>query len=384
MSSDVAERQPGMSAGAPWRTMAFSEAAEINPRRLLPKVGDVPFLDMATLPLHGAPVQVVEKRPVASGGARFQAGDTLFARITPCAENGKLGFVSAVTGGTTAQGSTEFVVMGARDGLTLPEYVRWLSGWSFVRDHAIGLMEGTSGRQRIPAWAFDEIEVPVPPLDEQRRIAEVLRSVDEAIAAAECATQGARHVFATVRAELLEGARAECAEVLVADAIAKNRGQKITKLQTADYLDEGSFPIIDQGSSFICGFSNDANAVWPYDLPVIVFGDYTRILKFVDFPFVIGADGTQCLTPATDLDARYLYYALQSLDLRGEGYARHFKLLKERSIPVPPLVEQVQIAKQLLSLEDAIGGAEAATERLLMVKRALMSDLLSGHVRVPA
>lgn len=254
--------------------------------------------------------------------------------------------------------------------------------WFVHRDITPSIKGGTRAKlnqadlKRLPIW--------LPPLDEQRRIAEVLRSADDAIAAAECATQGVRHVFATVRAELLEGARAECAEVLVVDAIAKNRGQKITKLQTADYLDEGAFPIIDQGSSFICGFTNDANAVWPYDLPVIVFGDHTRILKFVDFPFVIGADGTQCITPATDLDARYLYYALQSLDLRGEGYARHFKLLKERSIPVPPLVEQVQIAEQLLSLEDAIGEAEAATERLLAVKRALMPDLLSGHVRVPA
>ena len=148
MSSDVAERQAVVSGVAPWLVMAFSEAVAINPKRPLPKSGDVPFLDMAALPLHGAPVEVVEKRPVASGGARFKAGDTLFARITPCAENGKLGFVSAVAGDTTAQGSTEFVVMGARDGLTLPEYVRWLSGWGFVRDHAIGLMEGTSGRQR--------------------------------------------------------------------------------------------------------------------------------------------------------------------------------------------------------------------------------------------
>ncbi len=263
------------------------------------------------------------------------------------------------------------------------EYLAYAVSNPVFRSEALGSASGTT-RSRISRSNLGAISVPLPPLDEQRRIAEVLGSVDEAVTAAECATQGVRHVFATVRAELLEGARAECAEVLVADAIAKNRGQKITKLQTADYLDEGAFPIIDQGSSFICGFSNDANAVWPYDLPVIVFGDHTRILKFVDFPFVIGADGTQCITPATDLDARYLYYALQSLDLRGEGYARHFKLLKERSIPVPPLVEQVQIAEQLLSLENAIGEAEAATERLLMVKRALMSDLLTGHVRVLA
>lgn len=245
------------------------------------------------------------------------------------------------------------------------------------------LMTG-SGIKHLPGNQVAKLKVLMPPLDEQRRIAEVLRSADEAIAAADKAQNAAQHVLATVRAELLGEARASFDEIEVVDAIAKNRGQKLTKLQTADYLDEGAFPIIDQGAAFICGYTDNAEAVWPYDLPVIVFGDHTRILKFVDFPFVIGADGTQCITPATGFDARYLYYALQSLDLRGEGYARHFKLLKEKSIPMPTLVEQVEIAEQLASLEDAIDEAETAKERLLEVKRALMSDLLSGRVRVPA
>jgi|GEM_PF-1367489 len=224
----------------------------------------------------------------------------------------------------------------------------------------------------------------LPPLDEQWRIAEVLQSVDEAIAAAQAVSVATRHVFVTVRAELMEAARATSDEVVVADAIAKNRGQKVKKLQTSDYLDDGAFPIIDQGAAFVCGFTDDEAALWPYDLPVIVFGDHTRILKFVDVPFVIGADGTQCITPAAGIDARYLYYALQSLDLRGEGYARHFKLLKERVVPIPTLPEQREIAERLCSLESGVAAADAATELLLEAKRALMSDLLSGRVRVPA
>ena len=193
------------SVAADWPAMAFSEAVAINPKRQLPKAGDVPFLDMAGLPLNGALVQVVEKRPVASGGARFQTGDTLFARITPCAENGKLGFVSAVDGDSTAQGSTEFIVMGAREGLTSPEYVRWLSGWSFVRDHAIGLMEGTSGRQRIPVWAFNEIEVPVPSLPEQRQIAEVLSAIDETLEKERGEVTAMKRLKAALMSDLLSG-----------------------------------------------------------------------------------------------------------------------------------------------------------------------------------
>jgi len=249
-----------------------------------------------------------------------------------------------------------------------------------------GVVKSISGsaQPQITRQSLSNVSFPFPPLDEQRRIAEVLRSVDKAIAAAEDARQATEQVFANVRAKLLDRARQECDEVEVVDAMAKNRGQKITKLQTSDYLEEGAFPIIDQGASFICGYTDDAEALWPYGLPVIVFGDHTRILKFVDFPFVIGADGTQCITPAPGLDARYLYYSLQSLDLLGEGYARHFKMLKERTIPVPDVAEQIEIAAQLSALETCVAAAEQSTQRLLTTKRTLMSDLLSAHVRVPA
>ncbi len=236
----------------------------------------------------------------------------------------------------------------------------------------------------VTKGAMEERSICLPPLDEQRRIAEVLRSVDEAIAATGEALKATRQVFASIRDELLESARRDVDEIIVANAITKNRGHTITKLQTSDYLDEGAFPIIDQGAAFICGYTDDAAALWPYALPVVVFGDHTRILKFVDFPFAIGADGTQCMTSAPGVDARYLYYALQSLDLRGEGYARHFKLLKEKSIPVPDLHKQVEIADQLFAQEKSISAAEQTTQRLLATKRALLFDLLSGRVPVPA
>lgn len=245
---------------------------------------------------------------------------------------------------------------------------------------------GIASQQAVPMLtigSLSPLEFRLPPLDEQRRIAEVLRSVDEAIAAADDALTATKQVFAQVRAELVEDARRNFDEIAVVDAIAKNRGEKITKLQTSEYQDQGTFPIIDQGASFICGYTDDQSALWPYGLPVIVFGDHTRIFKFVDFPFAIGADGTQCITPAAGLDARYVYYTLQSLDLRGEGYARHFKLLKEKTIPVPDMPTQLEVADQLSALEQSIASGEATRQRLQETKRALMSDLLSGRVRVP-
>lgn len=118
---------------------------------------------------------------------------------------------------------------------------------------------------------------------------------------------------------------------------------KLGSLLSSDYLEDGKFPVIDQGQDFIAGYTNDESLVFKDCLPVIIFGDHTRALKFVDFPFTVGADGTKILKPADDFDPMFFYYMLQSLDLGSRGYARHFKLLKEQEIPLPPLATQHQI-----------------------------------------
>lgn len=228
------------------------------------------------------------------------------------------------------------------------------------------------------------IEILLPPLDEQQRIAEVMQSVDEAIVASKAVERAVSVIFRRRRQDLIEHARGGSSEIAVAASLRKNRGEKLTKLQTEQYDVIGRYPIVDQGARFVCGYTDEEGALWPYDLPVVVFGDHTRILKFVDFPFAIGADGTQCLTPAAGIRPRYLYYALQSLDLRAEGYARHFKLLKEKTIPIPTPDEQISIEEELFSIETAESEARQSILKLETMKIALSSDLLSGRVRVPA
>lgn len=164
-----------------WSIGPMSDAVVLNPKRSIGKRANVEFVDMASLPLGGAAVDRFTTRPVSDGGAKFQAGDTLFARITPCTENGKLGFVANVPGGGVAQGSTEFIVMAAKPGITIPKFVTALASWEVVRGQAIAFMEGTSGRQRVPSWAFELIEVPIPTIPEQERIVALLSGVQELI-----------------------------------------------------------------------------------------------------------------------------------------------------------------------------------------------------------
>lgn len=122
---------------------------------------------------------------------------------------------------------------------------------------------------------------------------------------------------------------------------------KLGSLLRSDYLREGKFPVIDQGQDFIAGYTNDESLIFKDCLPVIIFGDHTRALKFVDFPFAVGADGTKILKPIDEFDPMFFYYVLESLELGSRGYARHFKLLKEQEIPLPPLETQKEIVAKL-------------------------------------
>ena len=411
MSGDVAERIAEADVAEPWPVMAFSEAVEINPKRPLPKTGDVPFLDMATLPLNGAPVAVVGKRPVASGGARFQAGDTLFARITPCAENGKLGFVAAVDGGLTAQGSTEFIVMGARDGLTLPEYVRWLSCSGLVRDHAIGLMEGTSGRQRIPAWAFDEIEVPVPPLDEQRRIAEVLRSVDEAIAVKQSALAASKLFKRTCREAAVDRFQHQAPSRLQSLLASIDAGWSPNC--ESEPANDGEWSILKTSAVVWEGYDDEENKRLPAHLEprphlevvaddilitragpaertgvIAIVRETTGRRMLSDKIIRLRVDRKKAV-PLAIAELLSSEHVQAELIRSKSGMAASQTNISQKIVlglemHLPPLSEQRDFAEEMAALQDAIETGEADLQTTHQLKAAIMSDLLTGRVRVPA
>ena len=122
-----------------------------------------------------------EAREFKGGGSRFTDGDTLMARITPCLENGKIARYRANGAPTEAHGSTEFIVIRGRSGVTDNDFAYYLTQWDEVRSYSIGQMTGTSGRQRVPVDSLNHLTIPLPPLPEQRAIAHVLGSLDDKI-----------------------------------------------------------------------------------------------------------------------------------------------------------------------------------------------------------
>ena len=173
----------GDGAGLPgeWHEMPFSKAVLVNPTVRLDRNVTYPFVDMAAVNADSRSAYPSEQREFRGGGSRFHSGDTLMARITPCLENGKIARYHAPEAMSDAHGSTEFIVIRGRPNVTDNDFAYYLTQWNEVREYAISQMTGTSGRQRVPVGSLNHLNVPIPPLLEQRAIAHVLGTLDDKI-----------------------------------------------------------------------------------------------------------------------------------------------------------------------------------------------------------
>lgn len=136
------------------------------------------------------------------------------------------------------------------------------------------------------------------------------------------------------------------------ECIEKKASSNKLKIQKNSFQNEGEYAIIDQSVKYIAGYTDDYSKLYKGELPVIIFGDHTRIFKFVDFPFALGADGTKILVPKKDiLHPKYFYYFLLGEKVENHGYSRHYKFLKEKRIVVPPLQTQMKIVAILEKAE---------------------------------
>lgn len=170
-----------MGISSEWQKAIFSKAVEVNPTRPLKRGAYVPFVSMPSVePNRRKSVKIIRKK-YSGGGAKFKNGDTLLARITPCLEHGKTVFMSDLEEGEVGFGSTEFIVLSGKEGMTSNLFVYYLCRYDKVRDFAIKSMTGSSGRQRVQAEAFNHLKIKIPPLPEQRKIAEILSSLDDKI-----------------------------------------------------------------------------------------------------------------------------------------------------------------------------------------------------------
>ncbi len=155
------------------------------------------------------------------------------------------------------------------------------------------------------------------------------------------------------------------------------------QIKTADYLLEGAIPVIDQSRNFIAGYTNDSEALVNTGTPVIVFGDHTRILKYIQFPFAKGADGTQLIiSDRTNMPQSLLYLSLITVDLSNYHYARHFKYLKAESILIPSQDVADEFDRLISPIFSQIQKLREKCYKLSQARDRLLPKLMSGEIEV--
>jgi type I restriction enzyme S subunit len=153
-----------------------------------------------------------------------------------------------------------------------------------------------------------------------------------------------------------------------------------SKIKSSAYLESGKYAVIDQGKELVAGYTDTSPTVDEKSLPVIVFGDHTRAVKYVDFPFTAGADGTQILKPSVLTNPKYGFYLLLHAvsKIPSKGYARHFGELKKMQFRLPSLDEQQEIVEKLDSAFAEIdlfeGNLEIGEERSNEMLNSLLNE----------
>lgn len=164
-----------------WDKVKFGDVVQINPRRVLRKTENAFHVPMRDIETFTRKITSHSYKEFNGSGVRFQNGDTLLARITPCLENGKTAYVNCLKPDQVGHGSTEFIVLSGIEGKTDNLFVYYLARNPSFRAFAIHSMQGSTGRQRVMADSLRSFELTLPPIEEQRRIAHILGTPDEKI-----------------------------------------------------------------------------------------------------------------------------------------------------------------------------------------------------------
>lgn len=155
------------------------------------------------------------------------------------------------------------------------------------------------------------------------------------------------------------------------------------KVGKSDYLQTGLIPIISQEESYISGYWNNPDDITPHRNAVVIFGDHSRVLKYVDCEFVVGADGVKIISPKKCIFPKFLYHFLKWYNVPSLGYARHFKLVKEAYYPAPPMEVQEQIVAELDKINEVIEDCRELLRNLDALAKSIFYDFFGDIYHNP-
>jgi len=342
-------RDSGIRVSTKWPMLRLGEVCLINPPKKevidLDSSLEVSFVPMSDLNEGQPNFELKQTRPlkeVIKGYTYFRNEDVLLGKITPCFENGKAGIARQLKNGI-GFGSTEFIVLRSDKKKIFPELIyHYISSSTFLRKGEVQ-MTGSAGQQRVVVSFVENYKIPVPPLEVQEKIVAELDGYRKII-------EGAKQIIANYKPTIKTDPN--WLNIAVGDLLEEVKYTE--KVQKSQFLPDGRYPIIDQSEEFIAGYWNDENALFHITKPVVLFGDHTRAFKYVDFDFILGADGVKILQMRDSAVPKYFYYALLNAEIPNLGYSRHFKELVRVMLPLPPIdiqrriVEEIDAERQLV------------------------------------
>lgn len=211
-----------------------------------------------------------------------------------------------------------------------------------------------AAQRNLITKSFLSLHIPIPPIEVQREIVRVLDAMKELDGALSKEKNARTKQTNTIRDWMFE----KQLERLCPDGVEYKLVQDVAIVMKApngikrDHYGDGTiYPIIDQGQGFIVGYTDEHEKVLDYG-ECTIFGDHTREVKWVDFPFAVGADGVKVLRAIEGINQKYFFYAFSSLRVRNRGYNRHWTIAREMKIPVPPIEVQREIVRVLDSMQE--------------------------------
>ena len=279
---------------------------------------------------------------------------------------------------------------------TCEPYYAYLSVATNERQDELFNKANGAGQPNISAKQIGELEINLPSLPTQHRIATILSRYDSLIEnyqkqiklLEEAAQRLYKEWFVDFHfpgyenAMIVDGVPEGWEKKKVGDMISKI--QRTKQVTTNNYQASGKIPVIDQSRNYIAGYTDDAECLVKVTVPYIVFGDHTRILKYIPFSFAKGADGTQ-LIMSNDLERMpqtLFYNSLIEIDLSNYSYARHFKYLKEEFVLLPSEYIARKYDSIVLRYYQSIQKSREQIRLLTEARDRLLPKLMSGEIAV--
>lgn len=375
-----------------WKEYKFSDFVSINPSVKLKKGESYSFVEMKDLNDGQKFCEPSIEREL-SGGSRFQNGDTLFARITPCLENGKINQVKNLKN-DVGFGSTEFHVFRGKDGVSDTDFVYYLSRWDEVRGFAEMNFDGTSGRQRVPKESFHNLYLNLPALAEQKVIASILSRLDEKIELFHRNTKSLEKLAETLFIQWFQEEQQEWEEKPIDEIADFLNGLACQKFPHRS----GPFLPVIKIKELRTGFTaatDKATASVP-EKYIVENGDvifsWSGSLEVVIWPFGKGILNQHLFKVTSEKYPKWFYYlwckyyleefrsiANDKATTMGHIQRHH---LSEALVVVPPPKVMDKMDKTMTPLIDKIISNNRQIQNLEQLRDTYLSKLMSGEARV--